>query len=350
MKSNQVSILVVLVLCLAMGGFLYIMDRSSDEVMGWTPSELYSELGARSYEGSSFSDVTFSGGGNSDGVAVSMRNGSFSLRARSSRASMPVATPQASSLSLSGSTSTSSSGSLIGHMTSSAEYHSFGGGHSGNMGSAMTGMTNRGNVAASFAYSSPSYGVASSGLSSYSPITLSSGNDGTQIMSAEQALISVSSTASGLFGSTMSSYGTASYDQTIYGSYGSAPSGIRGRQNAGPGSSAYNSWLAWLLSYGQGEEWSGNSWEFDNEGAWNAFLAWFESTYGQPYDPENPSGGMGVPVITYEQWLSWFTSNGGTHTYGGYTFKFTPVGNILPLVLMALMYMIILFVKRNKTA
>ena len=78
MKSNQVSILVVLVLCLAMGGFLYILDRSSDDKKGWSPSELYSELGARSYEGSSFSDVTFSGGGNSDGVAVSMRNGSFS--------------------------------------------------------------------------------------------------------------------------------------------------------------------------------------------------------------------------------------------------------------------------------
>ena len=87
MKSNQVSVLVVLLLCLVMGGFLYVVDRSSDDEKGWSPSELYGELGARSYEGSSFSDVTFSGGGNSDGVAVSMRNGSFSLRTRASRAS-----------------------------------------------------------------------------------------------------------------------------------------------------------------------------------------------------------------------------------------------------------------------
>jgi hypothetical protein len=178
-------------------------------------------------------------------------------------------------------------------------------------------------------------------------------------MSAEQALISVSSSASGLFGSTMSSYGVATYDQTVYGSYG--PNRVNNRHNAPPGmgggegddkGSAYESWLRWLEKYGSnyGKTGEGGALEFDNEDAWNAFLAWFESTYGQPYDPENPSGGMGVPVITYEQWLSWFTSHGGTHTYGGYTFKFTPVGNILPLVLMALIYMIVLFVKRNKTA
>ena len=33
-----------------------------------------------------------------------------------------------------------------------------------------------------------------------------------------------------------------------------------------------------------------------------------------------------------------------------WTYQFVPVGNILPLVLMAILYMIILFVKRNKTA
>ena len=89
MKSNQVSVLVVLLLCLVMGGFLYVVDRSSDDEKGWNPSELYGELGARSYEGSSFSDVTFSGGASSDGVAVSMRNGSFSLRTRARHTSSP---------------------------------------------------------------------------------------------------------------------------------------------------------------------------------------------------------------------------------------------------------------------
>jgi hypothetical protein len=40
--------------------------------------------------------------------------------------------------------------------------------------------------------------------------------------------------------------------------------------------------------------------------------------------------------------------NAYSGTYG--TYEFVPVGNILPLLLMALMYMIVLFVKRNKTA
>ena len=353
MKSNQVSILVVLVLCLAMGGFLYIMDRSSDEAMGWTPSELYSELGARSYEGSSFSDVTFSGGAASDGVAVSMRNGSFSLRTRASRASMPVATPQASSPSLSGSTSTSSSGSLIGHMTSSAEYHSFGGGHSGNMGSAMTGMTNSGNVAASFAYSSPSYGVANSGLSSYSPITLSSGTDGTQVMSAEQALISASSSASGLFGSAMqNTYGTASYDQTVYGSNGSTPNGVRGRQNVGSGpSNNPHGWLAWLANYARAlygyDDEGTNSYGFDYyqlQDAYEAWLADWMSTTGLTED-KAPS---------FDDFLNWFYENEYVYNWNdgsgdSATLHWVPVGSVLPLFMIALLYAIYVAIRRRKS-
>ena len=370
MKSNQVSILVVLVLCLAMGGFLYIMDRSSDEAMGWTPSELYSELGARSYEGSSFSDVTFSGGGNSDGVAVSMRNGSFSLRARSSRASSltpnnPIASSPNNLPSLQGGDGgrLSSPNSLIGHMTSSAEYHSFGGGHSGNMGSAMTGMANSGNVAASFAYSSPSYGVANTGLSSYSPITLSSGTDGTQVMSAEQALISASSSASGLFGSALqNTYGTASYGETIY---GSTPNGIRGKQNATPGlgggdddepwfSGMWWQWLDWQYNengsgysdegrFGTYNDGTG-TWYFSHQDAYAAYDAWcaYMVSKGMADYEDLPS---------LAEWMEWFMQSKGNAYSGTYgTYEFVPIGNILPLVLMAILYMIILFVKRNKTA
>ena len=353
---KNVNVLLAVVLCAGLCVLLGLFNRSADESLGWSPNEMYMQ--SMSGEGASFTSANLSGGNvSNDGVAVSMRNGSFSLRARSSRASMPVATPQASSPSLSGSTSTSSSGSLIGHMTSSAEYHSFGGGHSGNMGSAMTGMTNSGNVAAGFAYSSPSYGVASSGLSSYSPITLSSGTDGTQVMSAEQALISASSSASGLFGSALqNTYGTASYDDV----YGSSANRVNNRFNAPPGAgggtggddegdgSAYEAWLKWMAQFGYlfGQYEGGGVYNFDNEEAWKSFLAWYQSVYGRPYDESNNTT---PPEFTYQQWLSWFTSNGGTHTDGTNTYKFIPVGNILPLLLMALVYVLILFVKRNKT-
>ena len=362
MKSNQVSILVVLVLCLAMGGFLYIMDRSSDEVMGWNPSEMYGELGVRSYEGSSFSDVTFSGGGNSDGVAVSMRNGSFSLRTRAFRASSltpnnPIASSSNNLPSLQGGAGgrLSSPNSLIGHMTSNAEFHSFGGGSNMTMGSYTSSSNN-------LIAPSPAIGSYSQSPIAYNPIASSPNNliayspsNGDVQVAAEQTLLSVSSSASGLFvGSAFDGYATAEYNEYL----GSAPSRVNNRFNAPPGTSgeegdddgsAYESWLRWLEKFGSyyGTTGEGGALEFDNEGAWNAFLAWYQANYGVPYDENNS---ITPPEFTYKQWLAWFTSNGGTHNYGGNTYKFTPVGDVLPLIVMALLYMIILLVKRNKTA
>ena len=364
---KNVNVLLAVVLCAGLCVLFGLFNRSADESLGWSPNDMYMQS-ISSGEGASFTSANLSGSNvSNDGVAVSMRNGSFSLRTRARHTSSPYSliangVPEKSVDflgALSPNSPASSPNSLIGHMTSSAEFHSFGGGSNMAMGS----------------YTSSPYSLIASSpaIGSYSPSPISpiallpnasevgfnnlpslqGGAGGRPVVSAEQALISTSSSASGLFGSAMSSYGSATYDQVIYGAYGSTPNGIRGRQNAGPGSSAYDSWLEWLRKYGASYGTSGegeNSWEFDNEGAYNAFLAWFRYTYGQDYDPENPSGGMSVPAITYEQWLTWFTSHGGTHTYGDYTFKFTPIGNILPLILMALMYMIILFVKRNKTA
>ena len=350
---KNVNVLLAVVLCAGLCVLFGLFNRSADESLGWSPNEMYMQS-ISSGEGASFTSANLSGSNvSNDGVAVSMRNGSFSLRTRARHASMPVATPQASSPSLSGSTSTSSSGSLIGHMTSSAEYHSFGGGHSGNMGSAMTGMTNSGNVAASFAYSSPSYGVASSGLSFYSPITLSSGTDGTQVMSVEQALISASSSASGLFGSAMqNTYGTATYDQTIY---GSTPSGVRGRQNAMPGMG--DGWWNWLDEWvkengtkktsGEGSD-AVTRYLVDKEDLQNAYNDFINNYW---------NSGMGDPP-TFEDWWEWYSStmyggeygvfgDGSYYQYGNYLF--TPVGDILPLFMLAFLYLVGVFVRRRKS-
>jgi hypothetical protein len=85
-------------------------------------------------------------------------------------------------------------------------------------------------------------------------------------------------------------------------------------------------------------------WNFDNNETWNAFLAWYKSAYGVDYNPDDPTS---TPQVTYEQWLKWFTSNGGTHTDGKNTFNFTPVGDILPLVLFALLYLLYIAVRRR---
>ena len=349
---KNVNVLLAVVLCAGLCVLFGLFNRSADDSLGWSPNEMYMQS-ISSGEGASFTSAKLSGGNvSNDGVAVSMRNGSFSLRTRARHASSPnslVANgiPEKSA-DFRGALSpnspiASSPNSLIGHMTSSAEYHSFGGGYSGNMGSAMTGMTNSGNVAASFAYSSPSYGVASSGLSSYSPITLSSGTDGTQIMSAEQALISASSSANGLFGGMMTSYGTASYGDYVGMSSGQ-PNGVRGRQNATPGvgggGSTYADWLKWFdeIGYAYGTADGSGGYTFDNAQAEAAYAAWLAS--------RSPS----MPYISYPEWLSWLLSKTSHEGGNGNTYSFVPIGNILPLVLMAMLYMIILFVKRNKTA
>ena len=352
MKSNQVSVLVVLLLCLVMGGFLYVVDRSSDDEKGWSPSELYGELGARSYEGSSFSDVTFSGGASSDGVAVSMRNGSFSLRTRARHASSPnslVANggpgksvdflgalspnrPIASSPSVSG-------GGLISHMTSSAEFHSFGGGSNMAMGSYTSSST-------SLIASSPAIGSYSQLPIAYNPIASSPNNliayspsNGEVQVAAEQALMSASSSASGLFGSAMqNTYGTATYDQTVYGSNGSTPNGVRGKQNA-PSSGLGNSWLNWLDNYyGSGME-DDEIRTMDWQDAYNAYLKMLESWNYTMGDPP-----------TWEEFEAWlWGSKDDPYTTNKHGYRYVPIGTVLPLLTLALMYVAYVVVRRRKS-
>ena len=80
MKTN-VNLFIALVLCAVMGGLLYFLVRPAQDDLGWNPNEMYGELGARSYDGSSFTNATLSGASNG-GVALSMPHTSFSIRTR----------------------------------------------------------------------------------------------------------------------------------------------------------------------------------------------------------------------------------------------------------------------------
>ena len=342
---KNVNVLLAVVLCAGLCVLFGLFNRSADESLGWSPNDMYMQS-ILSSDGSSFTSANLSGGNvSNDGVAVSMRSGSFSLRTRTRHASSPNGliangVPEKSADFL----GAFSPNSLIGHMTSSAEYHSFGGGSNMAMGSYTSSSNNL--IASSPAIDSyrpsPSSPIA---LSPNSLITSSPSNGEVQV-SAEQALMSASSSASGLFGGMMTSYGTASYDQVMYGSYGSNGSGkrgVKGKQNAAPGME--DSWLNWLDNYysntlnwwdeGKG---NGSSATLDWQAAYNAYLAMLESwnyTMGDPPTWEE-----------FEEWL-WLSKSDG-FAKNGHTYTYVPIGNILPLVLLALMYMIILFVKRNK--
>ena len=358
---KNVNVLLAVVLCAGLCVLFGLFNRSTDESSAWSPNEIYMHT-ISSGEGSSFTSANLSGGNvSNDGVAVSMRNGSFSLRTRARYASSPgslvASGVPGKSADFWGALSpnspiASSPNSLIGHMTSSAEYHSFGGGSNMTMGSYASSSNNL--IASSPAIGSyrpsPSSPIA---LSPNSLITSSPNNliayspsNGEVQVAAEQALMSASSSANGLFGSALqTTYGTASYDQTIYGSYGSAPSGVRGRKNVGAYTpNVEDTWLIWLSQHIDDFGISGEGGWYYNESqlraAWAAYCeAWNETMGKKP---------------TWDEWLAWFMGNDGSHTWGSgedaFNAYFVPVGNILPLVLMAMLYMIILFVKRNKTA
>lgn len=114
--------------------------------------------------------------------------------------------------------------------------------------------------------------------------------------------------------------------------------GINGRHNA-PGAGFGNSWIEWVENWYYGKGYAGgiydnetNLWTVgvnnaDLEAAYDAFLA-------------NWNYGLGDPP-TLEQWYAWFLSNGGTHTASnGNIYNFTPVGDILPLLILAMMYLL----------
>ena len=339
---KNVNVLLAVVLCAGLCVLFGLFNRSADESLGWSPNDMYMQS-ISSGEGASFTSANLSGGNvSNDGVAVSMRNGSFSLRTRARHASSP------SSLVASGVPGKSadfwgalSPNSLIGHMTSSAEFQSFGGGSNASMGS-YTSSSNR------LIASSPAIGSYSQLPIAYNPITSSPNNliayspsNGEVQVSAEQALMSASSSASGLFGSAMqNTYGTASYGEYL-GISGSKPSGVRGRQNAGEDmSSTYEDWLRWfdMIGWCYGTNDGNGNFTFDNAQSEAAYAAWASTR-----SPE-------LPIPSYAEWLKWLMSQTSHSGKDGNTYSFVPVGNILPLLLMALMYMIILFVKRNKTA
>ena len=341
MKSNQISIFIVLILSVVIGGLLYFLERSSDEDLGWSPNEMYGELGARSYDGSSFTNATLSGASNG-GVALSMPHTSFSIRTR-------VSPTTYSPLPISNNQSPIANGpSPIAYMTSGAEYRSFGGGGNGNMGSAGTFRASAqspiANSQSPIAYTPSPIAYSQSPIAYSSIPTIQSSNNPAAVAATELSMASsamASDYATSLFG-----YQSIDANDGMYS--GARRSGITGRQNLGPGQ-VEDTWLNWLAlwgrEYGKFDEGT-DTWYYDQyqlRSAYDAFCASWNETMGKK--------------PTWDEWLAWFMASEGegqgfawSDGTNNWTYQFVPIGNILPLLLMTLLYMVILFVKRNKTA
>lgn len=331
MKTNF-NIFILLFVCLLVGSMWSVLHMSMDEnSSAHNPSNITDLLGEQSEDqslnGSPFTNATLSGGQSNSGAwsLGGLRGSTMSFSSRANRAPLVSyarnASSQTSSL-----PSGSTAASPISHFTSAGEYHSFGGG-------VMTG----GNYASSSGLiaSSPSNLITSSPIAYSSlpianrPVSSSQGSMGEVMPVADQSFSVASASYTSPFAAdyAFNSYGTASY-----GGY-SSPNRIGGRQNA-PGSGLGNTWLNWLDNY------FGASTTFDYDSALAAYNEMIASW----------NAGMGVPP-SFDDFLAWLIAGGeGGYTKNDHTYNYVPVGGILPLFLMALIYAIILFVKRNKTA
>lgn len=302
--NKGLNIFLVILLCVVLYIGLLMSFYSSDNSDSWNPQQGYTmPMGGKS----STSAVSVGVGSTSTGVSVPMRSVSRSMR--SSRAVSLYAPAQYSSIAHTqypvGGTPSNSVASPI-YTTSSATMKSFGGGSNG-------AVSMSSGVVSSKATSSPTSFVSmSSNLPSplaYYPQSTTS-FDGAQLTFAASSLQEI--------GASAVSYGA------------SAPRGISGRKNG----AVEDSWLDWLYRYGytwgsvSGDEQNGYTYSFSYNDLLDAYDDYVENYWQKMW---------GTPP-TFDQWLAWFQGNGGSHDYRGNTYTWVPVGEYIPLLIIALLY------------
>ena len=347
MRENS-FILVVLFLSVGLVvGLTLWSDHGGQDGM-WSPNDVYSKHDVMSRASSTFTSASYSSGMTNDGVALTIRHRSFG----SSRAHVPsysYARGAMSAPAYYGQSSFASSPSGGLHTTSSAELRSFGGGGMSAGVSTSSGsrsVASNGPIAQSGGvYTSMPTGVLSSSLSATNNMQMPiSGDEMMAMNNPANDFSSASASAYSGCGEAAALYGTATY-----GGNGSNP--ISGRRNSDQGSGngeGYQSWLDWMkqlgFNVGEQDESGSNTFVFSTEQAYEAFLLWFFINHGYEYDPYNQTS-----QITYEEWVRWYSSNGGVHTDGDWTFKFSvPVGDVLPMIFFILMYLVFVGLRRYK--
>lgn len=337
-KSSVLFGLIVLT-CLA--GGISLIYRLTKEAEVWNPSEMYkTSLGTS--KGTKCTTVSYASGSTSDAPLVQLGPGSMS-RPRVSFSYAPAGVASAYTQYPIGGTSSYSQSPIANsqglYTTSSAELRSFGGGGNGG-GVSMSG----GSVHSSgSAVSAPSMGLSVS-MPNGSLFTFAGQNTNANIpiVSGDAAIAAVASA---------SSY-TAAYSGIGY-TTGGASRGIGGRHDAPP-------------SYGGDGDPDDNQ-NGDESGWGSTWLNWLDNRYGETgdraftwYELEElydqwraayVNNNPGAIPPTIDEWMAWFYGTSGdlTHTGGsGNEYTFLPVGDIMPILIMALMYIGIIAVRRYR--
>jgi hypothetical protein len=307
-----------LVLCVGMiGGLIVLSRRGESGSKNGNPNEFYNSSSARTYSHVSSSAAV------ADGVGVPMSSTS-AMRRGSSFVYAPAYTAPAGPIASSPNGPIASS--PITYTSSSAMTKSFGSGMGA--GVSMSGGAVRstgGSVSMS----------AGGGISS--PISLPS-REGTGV--GFNNLI-----ASSPVTITDPAAAAASYEGI--GNTTGGPRGIRGRQKAAPGFE--DTWWVWLDNWVKSNGERVGQGELGTDGYYTEGYLFDCYDLAAAYEEFKEycwNSGMGTPP-SFEEWLDWYQS---TMSEDGYMFndhKYTwlPIGNILPLLVFALIYMAFLCLK-----
>ena len=348
MKRN-VNVFIAVVLVAVLCGGVVWLQTADDEKLGWNIHDTYGEASAYS-GGAAYTNATFAGPSANEGGVMALSSSS-PLRARSSYsyagAYSGAVTSNLSPLASSHVGGVSGAGL---YTTSSQTFKSYGGGGNGG---AATGGGMRGGSAAS----SVSAGAGVGSMSIASPIaystarrsdmTIGAGDDLSQMMAENPVMAMANATNAGMGNSFYGFGSVVDYSSTDYGQYTSSfgaqgRSNVRGRQNAG----VADSWLDWLSRHagdfveGTGSDETGWTYTFTEELLREAYEEYIENYWDPMWHPDGSEP-------TFEEWLAWFQNEESGYAYNGNWYMMAPVGDILPLLLIALLYVLFVAIKSN---
>ena len=372
MKRNVNVFLAVVLVAMLCGGLIWLRT-AKDEKLGWNIHDTYGEAHAYANNGAAYTNATFAGPSNDGGVmtlspsrtmrhsAASSYAGAYAISYGVGSAPLtsnlsPLTSSPISSPSLQGGDGGRLGGGL--YTTSSKTFNSYGGGNGGAMSYSQSPIANRRfNSGSSNSSLQGGAGVGSISPIAYSTarrsdMTVGAGENLAQ-MAAENPVMAMTNAANagmsnGFYGgyTAMDYSGSANYGQYTGMFGGGSRMSVRGRQNA----LGFNdSWWKWFDTWvrNNGDSYYDNEtkgYYFDRNSLESVYKAFLKNFW---------NSGMGEEP-SFDEWLDWYqeamnNSNGyydyyyGDELYNRY--YWVPVGDILPLLLIALLYMLFVAIK-----
>lgn len=328
--NKSLSVFLSVLLCVVLYVGVLLLRYTTDESDYWQSSQVYTSSAPAGAPA-----VSFGVGANGDVLAVPMSS-RYSSRERYLQPSWRttgVANLQGFSRSANSTGMLSlpslqggDGGRLFTHMSSSQTMKSFGGG------SNAAGVSMSGGVVSTnnFTTSSPNGLLA---LSPYPPLTSSPNS---LITSSPTSFLALSPN------NLITSSPLAANYQGI--GYTTGSRGISGRRNAN--GAIFNSWWFWLSGHNYDENgvqdengnWTYTYDKYDLQSLYDDFVAYWSKNFGSDDIPG------------YDEWLWWYMSTTGSdgYSYKNNTYLFQPIGSILPLVVMVLIYLCYTIVRKIK--